>query len=352
MGGSMIRTYVLALSSLVAVAVVVSSCASSDGAQEGEARIGEAREAVVPPPPFLQCGSAFTVTDAGLCTASGPNTILPHTTTSPATCTQSPPGPYPVGVTSVNLTCTAADGTTATCHERVHVTDANPPIVTCPADQTTDCDGKLGAGVQASAVMKCDGMSVEVTCALPLDGTFSDGTVDTCSAANPDNGASASCSFTVHAQGAPVVTPVTGSNELWPPNHKYQTIEISDCVASVTECGRDVTGSVTWSIKRVTSDEVEDAPGNGENGDGHTCDDMVIAANGQSVQLRAERDGTSNGRVYTIHYTVTGSTDDHTCRVVVPHDQSAGALPVPNDGCAFCVGTGCGTCSTGSPGCG
>jgi len=48
---------------------------------------------------------------------------------------------------------------------------------------------------------------------------------------------------------------------------------------------------------QVTSDEVEESP---NGADGNTFNDIVISCNRHSVQLAAERDGNSDGRVYTI----------------------------------------------------
>ena len=87
---------------------------------------------------------------------------------------------------------------------------------------------------------------------------------------------------------------------LWPPEHKYKTFSISDLGISVTDKGDPTVTAANVYITHVTSDELEDAKG---NGDGNTIADIVI--NGlQSVDLRAERLGAGNGRVYTIYYEV------------------------------------------------
>ena len=53
-------------------------------------------------------------------------------------------------------------------------------------------------------------------------------------------------------------------------------------------------------ISQVTSDEVQNG-----NGDGNTLNDIVIASDCKSVQLRSERSGNGDGRVYTITFKVS-----------------------------------------------
>jgi Ca-activated chloride channel family protein len=112
---------------------------------------------------------------------------------------------------------------------------------------------------------------------------------------------------------------------LWSPNHKYRTVEIADCcVISVTDiCDADVDIDDVV-ITSVSSDEPENDPG---TGDGNTVNDIIIK-DSQTVDLRAERQGNGNGRVYTINFEVTdasGNTQTGSCTVWVVHDQ------MPND---------------------
>ncbi|MCI0553752.1 MAG: T9SS type A sorting domain-containing protein [Anaerolineae bacterium] len=143
---------------------------------------------------------------------------------------------------------------------------------------------------------------------------------------------------TVEDNQAPVITAAINPITLWPPNHQYVTINVSQCVASVTDnCATLATNNVI--ITKVTSDEPEDAKG---GGDGNTKNDMVIAANCQSVQLRSEREGSGNGRVYTIHLSVNdgnGNTGTATCLVTVPKSQN-GNLAV-DDGAVYTVTCSC-----------
>ena len=92
---------------------------------------------------------------------------------------------------------------------------------------------------------------------------------------------------------------------LWPPNHKLHRVNI----AGVPNATIEVTG--------ITQDE----PTNGL-GDGDTGPDGVIGTD--SVDLRAERSGLEDGRVYVIGFTATNEYDQAcigSVSVGVPHDK-------------------------------
>ena len=126
---------------------------------------------------------------------------------------------------------------------------------------------------------------------------------------------------------------------LWSPNHSYHTVKLSDCAADAwDECSGTLPVDQVGRITHVTSDEVEDATG---GGDGHTCKDMVVL-DSYRVKLRAERQGASDGRVYTLHYVITdpaGNSTQAQCTVHVPHDRS-GREAVRSES-AYCVGGEC-----------
>jgi hypothetical protein len=157
------------------------------------------------------------------------------------------------------------------------------------------------------------------------------------------NGCTATDEVTVTVDmEAPVITAAAPTN-LWPPNHKYVTINLSQCVLVVSDnCADLATSNVV--ISKVTSDEPEDSQG---DGDGNTTNDIVIASDCRSVQLRSERQGSGNGRVYTIHLSASdgnGNIGTATCLVTVPKHQNSN--PVVDDGMACEV---LGTCSGDSP---
>jgi hypothetical protein len=114
---------------------------------------------------------------------------------------------------------------------------------------------------------------------------------------------------------------------------------VTDLVASVSDNGDSSLGVGSVVIAQVTSDELEDSP---NGGDGNTLNDIVIAPDCKSVQLRAERDGNLNGRVYTITFQVrdsAGNVGTVTAKVTVPKTQNgAGAV---DDGPKYTVNGNC-----------
>jgi HYR domain len=179
-----------------------------------------------------------------------------------------------------------------------------------------------------------------VTNNAPVDNVFPVGTTTVIWTATDVNGNSNTAQQTVTVtDNTPPVLTLTGQQiVLWPPNHQYESISVSQLVAGASDnCGGDLTASVV--IAQVSSDEPEDAPG---GGDGNTRNDIVIAPDCQSVQLLAERQGSGNGRVYTITFKVkdaAGNVAMATAKVTVPKSQN-GAAAV-DDGVSYTVPGGC-----------
>lgn len=126
-----------------------------------------------------------------------------------------------------------------------------------------------------------------------------------------------SATLTVN-NGTPVITLSSTSATVWPPNHVYQTFSITDFVASASSSCDPSVDLNDVVIQKVSSDEPED---NLAGADGTTLNDIVIAPDCKSVQLRRERDGDLNGRVYTITFKVSdsfGNSTTATVKVYVP----------------------------------
>ena len=105
---------------------------------------------------------------------------------------------------------------------------------------------------------------------------------------------------------------------LWPPNHKLLTIEIT----GVKDPDED---PLTIRVDGITQDE----PVN-DRADGDTSPDG-FGIGEALVQLRAERSGNGDGRVYHVSFTATDDREGScagTIVVGVPHDRKDGATPV------------------------
>lgn len=104
---------------------------------------------------------------------------------------------------------------------------------------------------------------------------------------------------------------------LWPPNHKLHDIRVEDCVEIVGACpGELLAPRFIWA----SSDEPEDSIG-----DGHHAPDIALSPDCQLLSLRSERQGPSDGRVYTLGVLLVdgrGESYEAACTVSVDHDQS------------------------------
>jgi hypothetical protein len=124
---------------------------------------------------------------------------------------------------------------------------------------------------------------------------------------------------------------------LWPPSHELQAFSISDCVVALTGCGLDgldINFDKALEIVSLSSDEHE----NGK-GDGHTCGDIALTSP-SSFEVRSERTGGGDGRVYTIGLRYTDAWQQHSyasCQVVVPSSASVTAV---DSGCQLCLDAG------------
>jgi hypothetical protein len=104
--------------------------------------------------------------------------------------------------------------------------------------------------------------------------------------------------------------------KLWPPNHKLHEIRAEDCVEIVGECpGEQLRPRFIWA----SSDEPVDG-----KGDGHHEPDILLSSDCRHLSLRSERQGPSDGRVYTLGVRLVdaaGEAYETTCSVSVDHDQ-------------------------------
>jgi hypothetical protein len=332
--------------------LICATASGSDGGGNGS--VEDCHTVYVNSPPNAECKDVTVAADA-TCSASGVsvNDGSSDPDGDTLTCVQSPAGPYALGATSVGLACTDGHGGADACSATITVIDSAPPSIACPADQTLECsNGSAVATFAATASDNC-GAPV-VTCAPPSGSSFPLGVTASACTATDASGNAAGCGFNVSVVDTTPPAVVTSGvrASYWPPNHKYQTFSLADCVTSVTDaCGGALDINAKGEITRITSDEVEDGLG---NGDGKTCQDATIDS-ATTASLRVERQGTSDGRVYTIYFKVFDDALNFTeasCQAQVVHDQSPANAVAVDSGCAFCTGSGCGLCAGPSPGCG
>jgi hypothetical protein len=145
----------------------------------------------------------------------------------------------------------------------------------------------------------------------PLQPTFGGGTADLFIAK-------------ISSNQAPDCSPARpGIATLWPAGQKMVAVSIS----GVTDADGD---AVTIRIDRILQDEP--TIGTGDAAD--TCPDAQGVGT-STAQLRVERNGTGNGRVYTIFFTATDGRDGScqgSVKVCVGHIQNAACV---DDGPAF-----------------
>ncbi|MFC1978424.1 hypothetical protein ACFLVP_00350 [Chloroflexota bacterium] len=111
---------------------------------------------------------------------------------------------------------------------------------------------------------------------------------------------------------------------IWPPNHKLVDINI----LGVTDPDGD---DVTITITGITSDEPTAYKGSG--GRNHVPDAYGIGSD--TAQVRAERSGKGDGRVYVISFTAddgNGGVSYGSVAVSVPHDKSGKTCPAIDSG--------------------
>jgi hypothetical protein len=229
--------------------------------------------------------------------------------------------PNAVGSYTVTYTVSDGAGHTAQATRTVNVADttaptltllgANPLTVEChtaftdPGATASDsCAGDLTA-----QIVKTGSVNANAVGSYTLTYTVSDGAGHTVSATRTVN---------VVDTTAPTITLNSQTPSLWPANHKYQTFQVTNFVTGASDSCDTSLGVSNVVIEKVTSDEAENGPGSG-----NTTNDIAIATDCKSVQLRAEREGGGDGRVYTITFKVTdasGRVGRATARVVVLHN--------------------------------
>jgi hypothetical protein len=213
-----------------------------------------------------------------------------------------------------------------------------PPTVTCPEPETFECTSPDGEVLEVVA-MVADPDGDELTVTWEIDGEFFEeqtvpsggeitmadvsiestfllGTTVVKVTVSDGEADPVSCetSITVEDTTPPEIESITPSKSyLWPPNHKMKSVSF-DVEAS------DICGEVTTRIISIESNEPEN-----DTGDGNTEPDWEITDD-LEADLRAERSGSGEGRVYTVTVEATdesGNTATSTATVKVQKSQGS-----------------------------
>jgi HYR domain-containing protein len=290
-----------------------------------------------PPNASYQCAGEVPAADPSQATASDncgtPTVTVSETNNGGAGTIASP--------LVITRTFTATDAATnaASASQTITVIDNTPPSISCPGNITVNAISGTCAAPASFTATATDNCSVPTVTTDHLSGSsFPVGTTTVHATAIDAAGNSSTCSFTVTVKDIdpPVITLNGQTITLWPPDHKSTTIYVTDLVASASDLCDPGVNINSVVIASVTSDELENS-----SGDGNTINDIVIADGCKSVQLRAERMGGGNGRVYTITFKVTdssGNSTTATAEVTVPSSQNGS--PAIDDGPHYTV-NGC-----------
>lgn len=233
--------------------------------------------------------------------------------------TNNAPTLFPLGSTTVGFSATDANGNEGSCASHVNVSDTTDPVIVAPPDLTgVECTSPSGASPALGTPTVsdvCDTAPVVGNNAPPVFPLGTTVVTWTATDASGNVGADTQ-SVGVADTTPPSFTLRVSPSRLWPPNHKMVTITAT--IVATDTC--DPTPSIR--LVSIASDE----PDNG-TGDGNTSPDVLGADFGtddRQFQLRAERAGNGDGRVYTITYVAEDASHNKTTRqatVVVPHNQ-------------------------------
>ncbi|MEO5782781.1 MAG: HYR domain-containing protein, partial [Ginsengibacter sp.] len=201
---------------------------------------------------------------------------------------------------------------------RTQVIPMLPPTITCPANKVVSNDAGLCSALVAFNATATGNPSPTVVytigaTVITSPHVFPVGTT-TVTATATNSAGTASCTFTVTVNDteAPVIHNLSASpNNLWPPNHKMKDVAVN--YTTNDNCP----GPISCSLS-VTSNEAVNG-----TGDGNTSPDWVVIDD-HNVQLRAERAGGGDGRIYTITTTCHdqyGNTSAKITTVTVYHDK-------------------------------
>jgi len=200
----------------------------------------------------------------------------------------------------------------------VTVVDTTAPSLTEPEDVEVECLGPAGTSVHLGRAYAEDRCDADVDIANDAPALFPVGDTVVTWTATDDTGNQTMRTQTVRVIDTtpPELDVELDPDTLWPPNHKLRMIEATIEVVDVCD------PNPTVELVSIASDEPDDG-----TGDGATTNDIQGAAFGtddREFELRCERKGNGDGRVYSVTYQASDASDnttDETDEVNVPKNQ-------------------------------
>jgi hypothetical protein len=227
---------------------------------------------------------------------------------SDVTISDNAPSVFPIGMTTVTWTALDDSGNTSTAPQQVTIVDTTPPEITVPEDVTAECTSPEGTPVDIGTASASDACDDNVSIGEDAPEVFDLGNTTVTWTATDDSGnvSTDTQDVTIEDTTPPEFELSVTPDVLWPPNHELSTVRALITVSDVCD------DSLTVRLVSITSNE----PDNGL-GDGDTVNDIQGADFGtddREFQLRAERSGLGNGRIYTITYEVEDDSGNVTVR--------------------------------------
>jgi len=299
---------------------------------------------------ILTSSASGVPSGASVFNTSGPQPLMTGFSWTPIAADE-PGAPYTVSVSFTD----PSGATSGTCSITISDINLNPSCSitgeTSPGLTTVECQSPSGATVQLGvSASDPDGDTLEYLwnvsdASVVLDddasatptGNFPFGDTMATVVVTDGRGGVAICDTTIRVQDTvpPEVSCTTDVAALWPANHKMVNVQV---MVVVDDMCTDPS-LIQLSAVTVSSDESDDHKGDGQTvGDVNGSDGFAapvdvapsLAFDSGSnmfvgtIALRAERDGSQDGRKYTLDVTAVDSSGNQTttsCCVVVPHDQ-------------------------------
>jgi hypothetical protein len=168
-------------------------------------------------PPVVICPTnLLRNTDSGQCSALVTFSVTATNDCAVVSLNVTPPSGsvFPKGTNVVNCVAVDCGGNSNTCTFTVTVLDHEPPVLTCPTNQSVGCNSTNGAQVfySATATDNCDG-TVPVVFTPPSGSYFSLGTNIVAGVATDSSGNSNTCTFTITVQESTLINfALSGTN--------------------------------------------------------------------------------------------------------------------------------------------